>query len=173
MDLSFATARARLAAMTHDGSLARASERAYADGLTEVIGSGPVGEAPGRASLAGVRWRELVTRDGSAVLALRWEATGPGGGVFPALDANITLTPAGEHATWLSLAGAYRPPPRDSQSAEDGDGTLRRAATSTARSLLARITSILAQPETAADGHRGSSGTALRPGPGINRDARA
>jgi hypothetical protein len=41
---------------------------------------------------------------------LRWEATGPGGRLFPALDADITLTPAGEHATLLGLAGCYRPP---------------------------------------------------------------
>jgi hypothetical protein len=31
-------------------------------------------------------------------------------GLFPALDADITLTPAGEDATVLRLAGAYRPP---------------------------------------------------------------
>jgi hypothetical protein len=41
---------------------------------------------------------------------LRWNAIGPGGRLFPALDANITLTAHGEQATWLRLAGAYRPP---------------------------------------------------------------
>jgi hypothetical protein len=30
-------------------------------------------------------------------------------GLFPALDADITLTSAGKHATLLRLAGAYRP----------------------------------------------------------------
>jgi hypothetical protein len=38
-------------------------------------------------------------------------ATGPGGKLFPALDADIWLTPAGEYSARLSLAGAYRPPP--------------------------------------------------------------
>ncbi len=36
-----------------------------------------------------------VTRGESAVLALRWQATGPGGRLFPALDADIWLTPPG------------------------------------------------------------------------------
>lgn len=61
-------------------------------------------------TLVQVHFRDLVTREGSAVLALRWEAAGPRGGLFPALDADITLTPAGEQATVLELAGAYRPP---------------------------------------------------------------
>lgn len=41
---------------------------------------------------------------------LRREAAGPYGRLFPALDADITLTPAGQQATVLELAGAYRPP---------------------------------------------------------------
>jgi len=32
------------------------------------------------------------------------------GGLFPVLDADITLTPAGEQTTRLALAGVYRPP---------------------------------------------------------------
>ena len=44
-----------------------------------------------------------------AGLALRWEATGAGGRLFPVLDADLTLAPDGE-GTVLPLAGSYRPP---------------------------------------------------------------
>lgn len=54
---------------------------------------------------------DVMTRGEAAVLVLRWQATGPGGKLFPALDADIWLTPAGEYSARLSLAGAYRPPP--------------------------------------------------------------
>jgi hypothetical protein len=40
---------------------------------------------------------------------LRWEATGPAGRLFPVLDADITLMPAGEQ-TRLVVAGSCRPP---------------------------------------------------------------
>jgi hypothetical protein len=61
--------------------------------------------------LVEVLFLEVATRGESAVLALRWEATGPGGRLFPALDADMSLTPAGQHSTRLSLTGAYRPAP--------------------------------------------------------------
>ena len=35
---------------------------------------------------------------------------GPGSRLFPVLDADLTLTPAAEHAALLTLAGTYRPP---------------------------------------------------------------
>jgi hypothetical protein len=41
-----------------------------------------------------------------ASMAIRWEATGPGGALFPALDADLKLTPAGEQATMLAVRGS-------------------------------------------------------------------
>jgi hypothetical protein len=52
---------------------------------------------------------EVATRGESAVLALRWEATGPGSRLFPALDADNWLPPAGEHSARLSLAELLDP----------------------------------------------------------------
>ncbi len=49
---------------------------AYGDGLTGLVRVGPLGE---------MRVRDVVTRGESAVLALRWQAAGPGGRLFPAL----------------------------------------------------------------------------------------
>ena len=73
---------------------------------------GPRGSAPGMSRLVQVHFRDLMIREGLAALTLRWETAGPGGGLFPALDADITLTPAGDPASLLKLAGAYRPPLR-------------------------------------------------------------
>ena len=110
LELSFRSAQASLANLAQGGSLTSASEGAYGDGLASLIRVGPIGAVPGVSKLVEVRFRDLVIRDDTALLTLRWEATGPGGGLFPALDADITLTPAGEQATRLTLAGAYRPP---------------------------------------------------------------
>ena len=63
----------------------------------------------GVAKLVRVQARELSWTDSSAGLALRWEATGAGGRLFPVLDADLTLIPDGE-GTVLRLAGAYRTP---------------------------------------------------------------
>ena len=57
-----------------------------------------------------MQFRHLATREDSASWALRWEARGTTGNLFPVLDANITLTPAGEKATVLAVSGSYRPP---------------------------------------------------------------
>ena len=92
--------------------------------------------------LVEVHFLEVVARGESAVLALRWEATGPGSGLFPALDADIWLTPAGEHSTRLSLAGVYRPP-LGALGAGLDKAVFHRVADATVRSLLARVAGAL------------------------------
>ena len=150
LGLSFRSAQARLANLAQAGSLAGASAGAYGDGLASLIRVGPIGAVPGASKLVEVRFRNLVIRDGTALLTLRWEATGPGGGLFPALDADITLAPAGEQATRLTLAGAYRPPLAGLGAGLDR-AILHRVATATIRSLLSRVAEALAEPEGAAD----------------------
>jgi hypothetical protein len=49
--------------------------------------------------LVTVRFGDLVVHADFAVAAMRWEAAGPGGGLFPALDADIKLTRAGQDVT--------------------------------------------------------------------------
>ena len=87
-----------------------------------------------------------MARGLSAVLALRWEATGPGSRLFPALDADIWLTPAGEHSTRLSLAGVYRPPLSVLGAGLDR-AVFYRMADATVRSLLARVADALIRPQ--------------------------
>ncbi len=148
LDLSFPAAAAGLANLARGGSLTRASEGAYGDGLTGLARVGPLGTAPGISRLVKVHVREVVSRGESAVLALRWEATGPGGGLFPALDADIRLTPAGEHSTRLSLTGVYRPS-LAVLGARLEKAVFHQVADTTVRALLARVAAVLAGSQEA------------------------
>jgi hypothetical protein len=150
VDLSFPAAQARLAKAAGRGSLGPASAGAYGDGLADLTQPGHAGTAPGMPELAEVRRRELVAHGGSAVLTLRWEAHVPGGELFPALDADITLIPAGGNATRISLAGVYRPPPAWPSAGSDR-GIWHRVAAATIRFFLARLSAALADTDTGAD----------------------
>ena len=107
---SYPDARAGLLGLTHGGWLSDASGEAYAEGLAGLVRVGPFGDMVGASKLVRVLLLEPVEREGSLTLSLRWEATGVMGRLFPVLDANIILLPAGDNASQLALAGAYRPP---------------------------------------------------------------
>jgi len=144
---SYPDARAGLLGLTHGGWLSDASGEAYAEGLAGLVRVGPFGDMVGASKLVRVLLLEPVEREGSLTLSLRWEATGVMGRLFPVLDANIVLIPAGENASQLALAGAYRPP-----FAAVGQGLdrvlLHRAASATVHSLLRRMAQTIA-PEGA------------------------
>jgi hypothetical protein len=138
LDLGFGAARARLVALARDSMLASASEAAYGEGVTELIRVGPLGSVPGTSKMVEVRYRNLVERDDYAGLALRWEATGAGGGLFPALDADLIVMPTGEQSSKLRLTGSYRPPLGALGSALDA-AILHRVARATIRAFLSRL----------------------------------
>jgi hypothetical protein len=140
---AYPDARAGLVGLTHGGWLSDASGDAYAEGLAGLVRVGPLGDMPGASKLVRVLLLEPVDRDGSLTLSLRWEATGPMGRLFPVLDANIILIPAGENASQLALAGAYRPPFAVAGQRLDAM-ILHRAASATVRSLLRRIAETIA-----------------------------
>jgi hypothetical protein len=140
---AYPDARAGLVGLTHGGWLSDASGDAYAEGLAGLVRVGPLGDMPGASKLVRVLLLEPVDRDGSLTLSLRWEATGPMGRLFPVLDANIILIPAGENASQLALAGAYRPPFAVAGQRLD-TMILHRAASATVRSLLRRIAETIA-----------------------------
>lgn len=106
LDASFAVARERLVQLTERGALTSASEDAYSCGTADLARVG----AAGLSKLVRVQLRELAWTDRSAGLAIRWEATGPGGGLFPVLDADLRLASAGDQVTLLTVAAVYRPP---------------------------------------------------------------
>jgi len=82
-------------------------------------------------------------------MGMRWEATSATGGPFAALDANITLSAEGIKLTRLTLTGVYRPP-LEMLSAVPERVFLNKAATTTIKSLLARICEAL---ESGSQGH--------------------
>src|SRR5215831_1280206 len=148
LDVAYSDARSGLMRLTHGGWLSDVSGEAYAEGVAGLVRVGPFGEVAGASKLVRVLLLEPVERDGSLTLSLRWEATGVMGRLFPVLDANIVLVPAGENTSQLTLAGAYRPP-----FAAVGQGLdrvlLHRAASATARSLLGRIADTIAPARVA------------------------
>ena len=140
----FDAAQARLVRLARGGWLADASGQAFGE-LDQVCTGG---SGSGSSRLVEVRVRELVTRGQSAVLTLRWEAAGPGGGLFPVLDADITMAPYGESGTLIALAGSYRPPLGLVGAALDRV-LLHRVAAATMRRFVNRIGEAVADPAEA------------------------
>jgi len=110
-EVSFAVARAQLARLARAGGLLDASQGAYGAGLAGLVPADPPGWVPQVAGLVRVHVGNLIARGDAVRAPLRWEAIVPGGGLFPVLDADLTLRPAGEQATTLTLTGVYRLPP--------------------------------------------------------------
>jgi hypothetical protein len=152
VDVTFYVARVRLANLARSGWLAGASGDAYGEWGQGLARVGPLGSAPGTSRLVDVRFRDVVMHDSSAVLALRWEAVGSGGGLFPVLDADITLTPHEESKTLLAMTGAYRPPLGAVGAALDR-AVMHRVAAATVQGFVDRVGMAVADPAGATAPH--------------------
>jgi hypothetical protein len=135
LEIGFTAAQIRLADLARGGWVLRASEGAYGGGTAERWALAAPGSLPAMSRLTTVHFRELTARRQSVGLALRWEAAGLDGGLFPALDADITLSPSGEHATTLTLVGVYRTKPGNSRKGLD-QATARQAGRKTIRAFV-------------------------------------
>jgi hypothetical protein len=138
LPVGFADACTGLAALAGGSRLLRASEAAYGDGVTGLAKVGPPGTWPELSKLVVIHVGDVAVTDSSARLPLRWEATGPGSGLFPALDADIAITPDGDHATMLTLTGVYRPPLGKLGELLDR-AVLSRVASATIRDFVGRL----------------------------------
>ena len=145
LDVGFHAAQARLANLARGGLLRRASGSAYHEWQADLARVGPWGTMLGMSRLVQVRVRDMVTQGDSAIWAMRWEVTGPGGALFPALDADIKLTPAGEDAATLAISGVYRPP-FGSLGAGLDRAIMHRVAEATIRSFTEQIGTAIAHP---------------------------
>ena len=154
-EISLTLAQVRLANLARAGWLLSASQGAYGAGTADLARADPPGPVRGKSRLVNVHFRDLAAYGGPAHLALRWEAIGPGGELFPTLDADIALSPAGEHATTLTLAGVYRPPPGN-RGGELDQVVWRRVAEAMIRTFVNRIAEAITAP-----------GPATEPGGGI------
>lgn len=145
LPVPFEAAHARLANLTCSGSLVAAAQDTYGEGSTGKIRVGP---APVLSRLVEVNFRDLVFHGEVAVLTLRWKAVGPGGALFPVLDADVTLTAAGDQASELRLDGVYRPPLGAAGAGLDR-AILHRVATATIRAFVGRIAQEITSPAAA------------------------
>lgn len=125
--------------------LQAASVGAFTDGRRVLIRAGTAGLT----KQVQVLVLEPYERPGATVIPLRWVATGPAGGLFPQLDANIELSPVDRQQTQLALVGSYRPPFGEVGASLDRL-LLNQAARATFRSMLRRLRAILLEPDLAA-----------------------
>ena len=152
LDLSLGAAQKRLDNLARRGWLDQASRAAYESGLDHLLRVGPFGDVPGASRLVRVQFVEPVYRDGAMTLGLRWEATGVTGGLFPVLDAYLSLGDDGGghgHGTKLALTAAYRPP-LGGVGAELDRLLLHRVAARTVSAFLTHMASALEDTPPAA-----------------------
>ncbi len=146
-------AQARLANLAGGGTLMAAAQQTYTDGITGKLRVGPLGAAPVLSRLVEVSFRDLVSHGDQVLLTFRWKAFGPGGSLFPVLDADITLTPAedeetGLETTELRLDGVYRPPFGAAGASLDR-ALLRRVSTATIRAFVSQVADAIVSPAPA------------------------
>lgn len=109
LDVAFGVARPRLVTLASSRALVDASRAAYEEGLTSLIRTGPTLAEAAESRLARVKFLLPVERPDTTTVGLRWEASDAAAGLFPVLDADITLAVTSEHTTTLTLSGVYRP----------------------------------------------------------------
>src|SRR6266487_3970299 len=165
VEARFDVARERLARMVADGGMTGVSRDAYEGTLTRLIRVGPFGETPGVSKQVQVRLIGPVRRDATTAVWLRWEATGPAGGLFPVLDADLLLRSEGLEKTRMTLNGCYRPPLGRLGAGLDRAG-LHRVARATIRTLLRGVADALAEPNQVPAGYQNGTGSTPSAPPG-------
>lgn len=154
--VGFADATRRLTHVINHGTIRAASAAAYEHGQTVVLRVGPAGDRPGLSKLVRAQFLPSVQRGGTLTVTLRWEATGPAGELFPALDADLVLAREGEDQVRLGLTGSYRPPLSWAGGSLDRV-LLRRIATATVRHLLRDLADALIDPQPAPQPYPGGA----------------
>lgn len=153
LDIGFDAAQARMANLARGGLLRRACDDAYRELDTGVARVGPLGAAPGLSRLVAVRFSDMRVHGETATWAIRWETSGSGSTLFPALDADIKLSPDGSDATRLTVSGVYRPPLGGLGAGLDR-AIMHRVAQGTIRTFTRHIGAAIAHPVAAPEnGH--------------------
>jgi hypothetical protein len=145
VEVGFEEAAARLTSLLQRNALRGVCEAAYEGGLSAVLRVGPMGGKRGFSKLVRVCYLEPARRKATLTVALRWEATGGAGELFPVLDADLILARHGEGQVLLALTGSYRPPLGQAGAILD-KAIMHRVATATIRSLLTGLGAAIACP---------------------------
>jgi len=150
--LPFSLADARLSEFLAGQGLCGASNNAYEAGLREFpLQVGPVGAVSGLSKRVHVYVLPPRSTPAGTTVPFRWLATGVTGQLFPALDADLDLSPEGPEASRLLINARYEPP-LGAVGAKIDRILLGRVADSTIRELLRRIEAILVQREGVVEG---------------------
>jgi hypothetical protein len=109
LGLPLGRAVAQLGSAVESGWFGEVSDHAYAAGLAVPTRAGPLGDVCGPAKTVQVRLSGPRERMTGVAYALRWVATGPAGGLFPVLDADLSLTRVDASRSRLAIIACYRP----------------------------------------------------------------
>jgi hypothetical protein len=110
LELPFGEAAEALDRALSDGGLIAESRKAFDTGLDFVMPVGPRGSHFPARDVA-VHLLPARRSDRRVLVALRWETKGPSGKLFPALDADLELSPGDDSGgSRLSIIGRYQPP---------------------------------------------------------------
>jgi hypothetical protein len=148
IELPYGWAAAQLDSAIESGCFDEVSDQAYAAGLAVLARAGPkepLSDVRGLAKTVQVRLSGPRERKTGATYALRWEATGPAGGLFPVLDADLSVTRVDAGRTRLAISACYRPSPR-TLSVQLDRVLLSRIARTTLRSLLDSLAGEMTRP---------------------------
>jgi len=107
--VGFPVAQTRLRILVRGGTLSRASEMAYGQGIAGLVKI--AGPSAGLTRLGDVSLDDLTEKESCVHIAVQWDAIAADGTLFTALLADLMLIPAGDQATTLSLTGTCWPPP--------------------------------------------------------------
>lgn len=111
LGLPFGWAVTQLGSAVESGWFDEVSDHAYAAGLAVLTRAGPLSDVRGLAKTMQVRLSGPHERTTGAAYALRWEAIGPAGGLFPVLDADLSLIRVDASRTRLAITACYRSSP--------------------------------------------------------------
>jgi hypothetical protein len=154
-------AQARVVNLLHGRWLAETSQAACDGGVAGLLRVGPAG--PVAAKLVRVCFLDPVYRGDVMTVGLRWEAAGAADGLFPVLDANLSICPAGGEAARLALARSYRPPLGRLGAGLDR-AIMHKVAAATVHCLLHSVAEALVSPAPAGH-HAEDPGLGWRPAP--------
>jgi hypothetical protein len=141
--LPFSLADARLSELISGEGLRQASNNAYEAGLREFhLQVGPVRAISALSKRVHVCVLPPRSTPAGTIVPFRWLATGITGQLFPALDADLDLSPDGEDATHLVVNARYEPP-------------LGSVGAKIDRMLLKRLAAMLVQRDGAEPDGRG------------------
>ena len=160
LDIGFNAIQEKLTDLVRGGLLGRTSGGAYDQWQAGLVRVGPQGTMLGMYRIARVRVTAMVTHGNSARWGMRWEVAGRGDTLVPVLDADIKLTPAGQHATVLVVSVVCRSPLVTLAAGLDPAVT-RQVAQATIQAFTNQIAGSIADPLAGPDAGDGT----ILPGP--------